>query len=990
MAYRRAPQGTARLIGRAREQAALGAVIARMIDGSGGLVLISGEAGIGKTTLAEFMCHEAQNDDVIVLRGHCYDLTVTPPYGPWVDIANDHRPAVDSWPAPPAFIHDRAALDDLSGQEELFSQLWDYFTSLASVRPLILVLEDLQWADEPSIELLRFAGRRVAGHRIVLIATYRDEELSSTHALYRLVPVLVRESNAMRVRLNRFDRIDTGELIQHRYDLAGDDLERLLVYLQERAEGNPFFTDELLRSLEDESILRLEGDGWKLGDLNRVPLPSLVRQIVDARLRKFTDDTRWVLAFGAVIGETIPLELWRELAELSEEEFADHLRPAIEQHILMEGGSPDRLRFSHALIHATLYDSVVLPQRRLWHRAAAEAMMGMAQPEPTLIAEHFRRAGDQRAVEWLIRAGRRAQRLYAWRIAVECFEDALALLDGDDSRIDERGWICYRLGRVLCFKDPARSQYYLDEAIRLGETLGDELLSACALTERGNQHGLDGEYQQADLRMAEGLEAFDRLLEHPPVPVVGRPTPESLRRGMEELRGRRLILLAIVERYDEAMEQAKEILAQHAAAAPVDMLQTSSLGPESGIANVYPALGLCYAVLGEVEQSRAAFARARHLHRNPFALALTIDGEVVALTLPYLVDHPQLLERQAEESVRCLTNAVEAGIALEGIYSVAQAALNLLRGTDWAATEQAILRARSTHPDAVWRQHAHVFLGRFAQVRGDLERASSEVRAALPQGPASAPGDERAFTSVELVGLAAELALDAGDLPRALAWLHCHDRWLEHSGNIQGRARGELLWARHLQLGGDLGLARQHAERSLTFAGTPRQPLALLSAHRFLGQLDLNAGDVTSAESHLSDALELCDACVAQFERAQTLLVLARLESLTGNVEDARALLAELRAICVPLVAKPLLTAADELESSWNLAPARIAGPEGLTARELEVLRLVARGMTDAEVADRLFLSPRTIGSHLTSIYGKLGVRSRTEATRFAVEHNLA
>ena len=165
---------------------------------------------------------------------------------------------------------------------------------------------------------------------------------------------------------------------------------------------------------------------------------------------------------------------------------------------------------------------------------------------------------------------------------------------------------------------------------------------------------------------------------------------------------------------------------------------------------------------------------------------------------------------------------------------------------------------------------------------------------------------------------------------------------------------------------------------------------SLLEANRFLGQLELEAGNLSKSESYLDQALTLADACVARYERALTLLVLARLRVQSRQRADARVLLDEVRAICDPLGAKPALAEADEIESLIDRSRTSPLNQSDLTTRELEVLRLVARGMTDAEMADELFLSPRTVGSHLSSIYTKLGVRSRTEATLFAVEHNLA
>ncbi len=971
------------LIGREREQVALGALLSRTVEGAGGLVLISGEAGIGKTTLVESACAAARRIGAIVLRGNCYDLTVSPPYGPWVEIANDYRPG-DDWPELPAFIHNRGALEELGGQDALFLQSWEFYASLACIQPVVIALEDLQWSDEPSLELLRFVARHVSGHAILLLATYRDEDLSPDHPLFQLIPMLVRESRAVRLKLNRFDRIDTGDLIHKRYALENDDHERLLAYLQQRAEGNPFFIDELLRSLEDESILNLNQDRWMLGDLSRAPLPSLVRQVVESRMRKLSDDTRRMMALGSVIGESISLDLWRRVAEVSESELADYLRPAIEHHLLIEGTSPDRLRFSHALIRSALYEGIVLPQRRLWHRAVGEAMAGTTSPDPSLVADHFRRAGDRRAVEWLSRAGRRAQRLYAWRTAVERFEDALALMDGSKDDVRRRGWLCYRLGRVLCFRDPERSRIYLDEAVGLGGLIGDDLLSACAITERGHRYGLDGEYEQALSMMANGLEAFDRVLEQNRQPAEGQPAAQSLKRGMDELRGMRLLWLFAVATFDDALSEAEALLAKQSTPERSDLRNSAS-----GTANLYTTIGCCYGSLGQVEKSQQAFTQARQLHRNPFALALIVDAEVEFLTFTYMADVPGLLEDQVRQATEYLIGAINAGIAVDGAFSTAQTLLSLARGTDWAATIEMLSHAKLVHPDALWRRQARVMLGRFARRQGNAEDAWGELQAVLPAGASVEPGSEHAFLVFGAVSLASELALDAGNSTVAHRWIETHDRWLRRYDRVRDHVNGHLLWARYHKLVDNRLRARYHADCALNLAESPRQALYLVSGHRLLAELELDSRQFAATEEHVNTALALADACKAPYERAITLLVKARLEASRGNVDDAGDLIDEVRSICIPLEAKPALSEADALEASLESDDSDHHASHTLTPRELDVLRLVARGLTDAEVAEQLFVSPRTVGSHLSSIYTKLDVRSRTEATRFAVEKDL-
>jgi DNA-binding CsgD family transcriptional regulator len=240
------------------------------------------------------------------------------------------------------------------------------------------------------------------------------------------------------------------------------------------------------------------------------------------------------------------------------------------------------------------------------------------------------------------------------------------------------------------------------------------------------------------------------------------------------------------------------------------------------------------------------------------------------------------------------------------------------------------------------------------------------------------------------VQLAVALALDAGDRAAARAWLETHDRWLEGSGAVLWRAEGEALWARYHWQEGDMQSARDHAARALAIASAPRQPLALLAAHRLLGELETDAGRYDEAGRHLAASVALAEACHAPYERALTLIGLADLRAAMGTANDARALLDEAKAICGPLDARLALDRIATLQARIEATPDTPAYPAGLSPREVEVLRLVAQGMTDRQVADHLFLSYRTVNQHLRSIYNKLGVSSRAAATHFAVEHGIA
>jgi DNA-binding CsgD family transcriptional regulator len=205
------------------------------------------------------------------------------------------------------------------------------------------------------------------------------------------------------------------------------------------------------------------------------------------------------------------------------------------------------------------------------------------------------------------------------------------------------------------------------------------------------------------------------------------------------------------------------------------------------------------------------------------------------------------------------------------------------------------------------------------------------------------------------------------------------------SGATLGRAEGHLAWSSYHAARGDLPSATREAEEAVSCASAPRQPLALLGGLGMLGALAVSARRTAQASTYLTHALALADACAAPFERSGVLVPLAELRALQGDHHEAQRVLGEVRAAAEQLGARPLLARAAALAEGRSATR-----PAGISERELEVLRLVAEGLTDAQVADQLSLSPRTVGQHLRSIYNKLGVNSRAAATRFAVEHGLA
>ena len=966
------PSATPPLVGRERELAALREHLAAALVGRGSLMLIGGEAGLGKTALAEWLLAEAKERGALVLVGRCYDLAETPPYGPWVELLGRYRPGPADPTRPPAFAR-RGTVGAVASQAALVAEVRDWLAALAAGRPLVLLLEDLHWADPASLDLLRAIGRDLADLPALLLATYRDDELTRRHPLYALLPVLEREARAPRLDLRRFDAAAIGALVADRYALAGGDAARLVAWLAGRAEGNAFFTAQLLRALEEEGVVRRADGGWVLGDLGAVGLPAPLRQVLDARLARLGEAAQHLLTLAAVIGQEVPLALWAAVAETDEDALLETIERAVDARVLVESPDGAAMRFAHALIREALYAGLLALRRRRVHRGVGEALAASGHADPDAVAYHFQRAGDERAFDWLVRAGERAWRAYAWLTAAARYEAALALPRGAQADPTRRALLLLTLAQLRRYTEPARGIPLAEEAERLAAA-GDPALAAAARFDRGHLLGLAGDHRAGLAEMEgawpalAGATAPERA-RLPALVVQGVAPEEDYHRGV-------LVLWAAAAgRYREALAYA-EPFARAAPGTPARGLQ---------------GLGLASAMLGQPDATWRAYAasRAAYLAAGQHREVVNCLGQELVWAVHYRGDEPAHLARLAEERERALARA--SGVTHGESARFGGMCLLWLTGR-WREA-----RAVAQEAQALWYTlrslSARPWLGHILRAQGEPELAWQLVHEAFPDGPAATAATEFP-QALATQRLASALALDAGDLTGARSWLGAHDQGLDRSGAVLGRAEGALGWAAYHRAASDLARAREHAAAALTRAGAPRQPLALLAAHRLLAELATAAGDHVDAAGHLAAALRLAEACAAHYERALTLLALAELHRAQGDRPTAAATLAEARALLEPLEARPALARADALVARLatpDPAPDSLAAlPFGLTGREAEVLGLVAEGLSDAQVAERLFLSRHTVKAHLRSIYGKLAVPSRTAAVRLAREHGLA
>jgi predicted ATPase len=367
--------------------------------------------------------------------------------------------------------------ETLVGQDAITRRVVAYLIALASRRPTVLLLDDLHWADPASLDLLRVVARGLSEVPLLLLAAYRADEIAPDQPLARLAPLLVREAHAERLDLRPLGEAAIGALVAARYTLADADRARLVRYLVGRTEGNALFLSELLHTLEGEGALRREGERWALGDLGQVPVPTLLRQVIEGRTARLDPETRRLLAVAAAIGQEVSLDVWAAVGEVAGDDMLDHAERAIDARLLTEKPDGAGVRFIHALIREALYQGTSALRRRALHRRVANALLAAAAPDPDAVAYHLRRADDARAAIWLIRAGLRAHRAGALLTAADRYA---AASDGDAVSARERAVLLLQSGRIRMFSDTGQALRRVTAAASQAVAAGDHALAAYA------------------------------------------------------------------------------------------------------------------------------------------------------------------------------------------------------------------------------------------------------------------------------------------------------------------------------------------------------------------------------------------------------------------------------------------------------------------------------------------------------------------------------
>ena len=453
-------------LARAAEQPFVGrtAELARLVtawqevrgDGSRRLLLLAGEPGIGKTRLALRFARAALDDGAAVLLGRCSEDPLAP-YEPFAEVVRQIGLAaaqgltrVDELRRVLGEAHGDPD-DDAGARHRLFSAVDDMLGAVAERRPLVLVLDDLQWADRPTLLLLGFVLRSSRRAPMLVIGTYRDTEIGRRTPLATGLAELRRDGGAERIGVHGLAPAEVGELAVRW--VGSEAATRVAYAVHERTGGNAFFVEETLRGLA--------------GDEPEVP--ESVRHAVGARLARLTESADELLGVAAVIGAVIDARLLAEVAGV------DDVEPLLEELLdahLLRPGDGRAVEFTHALVREAVVAELSPLRRARLHRTTAEALAARAEaPHLEEIAHHFSEAGDARAADYLLRAGEHALAMLAYEEAAELFGRALEVADDPAPLLLARGGALLRAGEPeaarACFTDAAARARSADDPVLL-------------------------------------------------------------------------------------------------------------------------------------------------------------------------------------------------------------------------------------------------------------------------------------------------------------------------------------------------------------------------------------------------------------------------------------------------------------------------------------------------------------------------------------------
>ena len=974
------------LVGRESEFNALRQALHAAQHGGGRCILIAGEAGIGKSRLGAELASRAAAERFLLWEGHCFEPDTSFPYAPWIDalraflarkslaetsqLLGSLAPEfIKLLPELSMLMHDLRANPPLEAESEkrrLFEAVTRFVARLAQSQPMLVMLEDLHWSDESSLELLHFCARRFAALPILLVGTYRNDEISSRLSHY--LAELNRDRLVQEIRLAPLTRHEVEQMVRAMLKSERSVSADWFDVFISLTEGNPFFVEEILKSLSE------------VGEFDQLRIPSSIQDSVQRRVERLPEGTRHILALAAVIGERFDFGLLQEIAAQDEQSLLLILKELIAAQLIVEQ-SADQFAFRHALTREAVYGTLMLRERKAMHQTIGETVersAGARTNAAGLLAYHFSQGGVwEKALLYSQHAGEEAQALYAPREAITHFAHAIdaarqlgvpppvAALRGraqarevmgefDGSRADYEAALetarrredCVNewqalidLGLLWQSRDLKRAGEYYRQALQLAEKLGDPAMLGQTLNRVGNWHMNFG-------RAREALPYHHQAL--------------ALFRDRDDLHGiaRSLDLLAIVSYQLGEIIQGADFLEQ---AIPVFRKLDDRQGLVNALTNLTVRARLDTEVLGEIDfmqltdSSEEAVQIARGFNWYEGEVLALLQG---AISLEQAGEYGRALERleRAQHLVKESGNRATFarfhlifGEMLIGLFGFTEARQHL---------ETALAHLQELGSGLLMLS-AKGRLALVALLENDFERAQALL---TPLLPAEYPEGRELAPQRRCWSVRAELALMEGQPRRALEIV---GRLLASTPNLAQYGTHAVPRLSRLRAQALAALERMdEAESELQGALVVAQAQGL---RPLMWRLHADLGNVYRTRGHREDAER-------EVSSAQTIV-----KDLANRVPQGALRENFLRQALATMPAAHVLTPRQAAKREFG----------GLTAREREVASLIAQGKSNHEIADALVISESTAERHVANILSKLGFNSRTQIAVWAVEKGL-
>jgi DNA-binding CsgD family transcriptional regulator/tetratricopeptide (TPR) repeat protein len=937
-------------VGRAAELGRLERALGATRAGSGTTALVSGEAGIGKTRLASELAARARDAGFQVLLGRSIDLVGTElPYQPFAEALGPvgGLPQADGQTA--------------GSQLRVFQDTLELLFDRAAAAPLLLVLEDLHWADTTTLDLVVFLAHNLHDRRVLVLGTYRADEPASAARVRRLAEGVRRSGSALLLELGPLEQEELAALLAAHAGVPPP--AALTDAIVARSEGNPFFAQELLAACDQDG-----------------ELPHGLRDLLLQRVARLDPGTRGLLRLAAAAGREVGYPLLRAVAGLPEHDLRQSLRRAVEHGVLVAEQATGSFRFRHALLAEAVYATILPGEREELHARLAEELARGPTVAAAELAPHWAAAGrSAEALAASVEAARQAEAVFGLAEALAHLERALALWPAVPEAAElvglEEAGLCAWAAELASQTGAAPRAVELARRA-IGLVGGRDPLRAALL------HECLGRYLHESGRTHAGLAAFERAVELVPAQP---PSPDRAQALAALGTG-----LSLAWRYEESLAICEQALAL-----------ASAVGARPAELRALILLGSDLAYLGRGEEGLARLRQALRLAEE--------RGDPTALNRVYtaLTDVLTMLGRPRESARLAATGLDALGrYGIDSTVLVANHIEALLATGEWDRADRlsaaAVRAGTASYPYMLLMIRADVEIGRgdFDAARAHLDAAPATLREDRGLGLYDASLAELALWERRWAD--ADQAVRDG-LARARIPSAAQIRVQLCARGL--RAQAELAALARARRDGDAVRARLARARQLRTIARRAAAEAAAITPNAAGWLALAEAEHERARGPgrpegWADAAD-------SWERLQRPPLVAycrwrqaeALAAAGASRAEASRPLREAHAFAARMGAAPLL---EQLELLAQRARLELASPEvgppaeapglgellGLTPREAEVLTLMARGYTNREIAATLVISVRTAGVHVSHILRKLGAPNRLEAA--AIAHRLS